>query len=225
MHRSLHPGLADLDSPITHWVPGSCLPHPWIACADWSTLAYVKVGSLIPYSLREVWVPKAVKVGCSRFLVVLPIRDPTSTDFATQPSLRQVLTKQILGFDIWAFFENTDPGCNASISCVCYLVLSKFTHWMLTISICILSKCMTASDSTIWIHENKRQHWLTIRIDILWVARHNNPWLYLSLTLSVLSYHLTKATIQMLLHKPTMCWINWTSNQTPEVMLKSLLWW
>ncbi len=24
---------------FTRWVPGSCLPHPRMACVDWSTLA------------------------------------------------------------------------------------------------------------------------------------------------------------------------------------------
>ena len=29
----------------TRWVPGSCLPHPQMVTADWSTLAWVHVGS------------------------------------------------------------------------------------------------------------------------------------------------------------------------------------
>ena len=47
----------------TRWVPESCWPHPQMVTADWSTLAWVQLGSPIPYSFGAGWVPKAVQVG------------------------------------------------------------------------------------------------------------------------------------------------------------------
>ena len=52
----------------TRWVLGSCWPHPQMVTADWSTLAWVQVGSPIPYSLGAGWVPKAVQVGSQQDL-------------------------------------------------------------------------------------------------------------------------------------------------------------
>ncbi len=50
---------------FTRWVPGSCLPHPRMAGVDWSTVAWVKVGSqsqwrlwaLVGPNFHSLWDP------------------------------------------------------------------------------------------------------------------------------------------------------------------------